>query len=80
MTKKPTTAQDNTPTGLMAKVKEFKSYLELSRTEIRKVTWLTVQETRKTSLVVLVFVVLMAFFLGVVDLGLSRLISFILAA
>ena len=64
----------------MAKVKEFKSYLELSRTEIRKVTWPTVQETRKTSLVVLVFVVLMAFFLGVVDLGLSRLISFILAA
>ena len=35
MTKKPTTAQDNTPTGLMAKVKEFKSYLELSRTEIQ---------------------------------------------
>jgi len=64
----------------MAKVKEFKSYLELSRTEIRKVTWPTVQETRKTSLVVLVFVVLMAFFLGVVDLGLSKLISFILAA
>jgi preprotein translocase, secE subunit len=80
MTKKPTTAQDNTPKGLMAKVKEFKSYLELSRTEIRKVTWPTVQETRKTSLVVLVFVVLMAFFLGVVDLGLSKLISFILAA
>ena len=43
-------------------------------------TWPTVQETRKTSLVVLVFVVLMAFFLGVVDLGLSKLISFILAA
>lgn len=80
MTKKPTTAQDDTPKGLMAKVKEFKSYLELSRTEIRKVTWPTVQETRKTSLVVLVFVVLMAFFLGVVDLGLSKLISFILAA
>lgn len=80
MTKKPTTAQDDTPTSLMAKVKEFKSYLELSRTELRKVTWPTVQETRKTSLVVLVFVVIMAFFLGVVDLGLSRLISFILAA
>ena len=33
-----------------------------------------------TSLVVLAFVVVMAIFLGVVDLGLSKLISFILAA
>jgi preprotein translocase subunit SecE len=44
------------------------------------VTWPTVKETRTTSLVVLAFVVVMAIFLGVVDLGLSKLISFILAA
>ena len=80
MTKKPTTAQDEKSEGLTAKVKDFKDYLELSRTELRKVTWPTAKETRTTSLVVLAFVVVMAIFLGVVDLGLSKLISFILAA
>lgn len=80
MTKKPTTAQDENPEGLVAKAKEFKNYLELSKAEIRKVTWPTAKETRTTSLVVLAFVVVMAIFLGVVDLGLSKLISFILAA
>ena len=36
-------------------------------------TWPTVKETRTTSLVVLAFVVVMAIFLGVVDLGISKL-------
>ncbi len=80
MTKKPTTAQEKDSEGLVAKVMQFKNYLELSRAELRKVTWPTVKETRTTSLVVLAFVVVMAVFLGVVDLGLSKLISFILAA
>lgn len=80
MTKKPTAAQDVESEGLVAKGKRFKTYLELSRAEIRKVTWPTAKETRTTSLVVLGFVVVMAIFLGVVDLGLSKLISFILSA
>ena len=72
MTKKPTTAQEEKSEGIVAKAKAFRNYLELSKTELRKVTWPTVKETRTTSL--------MAIFLGVVDLGLSKLISFILAA
>ena len=82
MTKKPMTAQESekTPTGIFAKVLAFKNYFELSRVELRKVTWPTAKETRTTSLAVLAFVVVMAIFLGVVDLGLSGLISFILAA
>ena len=80
MTKKPTTAQEEKSEGIVAKAKAFRNYLELSKTELRKVTWPTVKETRTTSLVVLAFVVVMAIFLGVVDLGLSKLISFILAA
>ena len=79
MTKKPTTAQEEKSEGIVAKAKAFRNYLELSKTELRKVTWPTVKETRTTSLVVLA-VVVMAIFLGVVDLGLSKLISFILAA
>ena len=78
MTKKPTTAQEEKSEGIVAKAKAFRNYLELSKTELRKVTWPTVKETRTTSL--LAFVVVMAIFLGVVDLGLSKLISFILAA
>ncbi len=81
MTKKPMTAQEQakTPTGFVAKVLAFKNYLELSRVELRKVTWPSAKETRTTSLAVLAFVVVMAIFLGVVDLGLSELISLILA-
>ena len=44
MTKKPTTAQDEKSEGLTAKVKDFKNYLELSRTELRKVTWPTAKD------------------------------------
>ena len=80
MTKKPATAQEQKPGGIVARVMEFKNYLELSRAELRKVTWPTLKETRATSMVVLVFVVVMAIFLGVVDMGLSKLISTILAA
>ena len=82
MTKKPMTAQEQSkaPSGIIAKVLAFKNYLELSRVELRKVTWPSAKETRTTSLAVLAFVVVMAIFLGVVDLGLSKLISFILAA
>ena len=75
MTKKPTTAQEEKSEGIVAKAKAFRNYLELSKTELRKVTWPTVKETRTTSLVVLAFVVVMAIFLGVVDLGLTKIIK-----
>ena len=51
MTKKPTTAQEEKSEGIVAKAKAFRNYLELSKTELRKVTWPTVKETRTTSLV-----------------------------
>lgn len=63
-----------------SKVHEFMAYLELSKLELRKVTWPSLKETRTTSLVVLAFVTVMAIFLGLVDLGLSKLISLILSA
>ncbi len=78
MSKKTSNAQEKQ--GLIAKAGSFKSYLDLSRAELRKVTWPTLKETRVTSLVVLGFVVVMSIFLGLVDLGLSKLIASILAA
>ncbi len=81
MAKKPMTAQEQAkaPVGFIAKITAFRNYLELSRVEFRKVTWPSAKETRTTSLAVLAFVVAMAIFLGLVDLGLSELISLILA-
>ena len=43
MTKKPTTAQEEKSEGIVAKAKAFRNYLELSKTELRKVTWPTVK-------------------------------------
>lgn len=80
MAKKQTSAQEVKSGGLIAKAGEFRDYLELSKAEMRKVTWPTLKETRATSLVVLAFVVVMAVFLGLVDLGLSKLVSLILAS
>ena len=79
MTKKQgTTAEQAEPSGLMQKFHEFVDYLELSRLELRKVTWPSTKETRITSIAVLVFVIIMAVFLGLVDLGLSKLIGLVL--
>ena len=57
----------------------FGNYVEASRLELRKVTWPTLQETKKASLAVLAFVAVMAVLLGLVDLGLSSLIKTVLS-
>ena len=48
------------------------------RVEMKKVTWPSRKETLASTSVVLITVILMAFFLGIVDLGLSRLIKIFL--
>ncbi len=48
------------------------------RVELKKVTWPTRKETIASTSVVLITVFLVAFYLGVVDLGLSRLIKIFL--
>ena len=57
----------------------FANYVEDSKAELRKVTWPTLKETRGATLVVLGFVTVMAIILGIVDLGLSKLIQTILS-
>ena len=46
--------------------------------ELKKVTWPTRKETIASTSVVLITVFLVGFYLGVVDLGLSRLIKIFL--
>ena len=66
----------------MEKIKEFwekaKQFFREVRVELKKVTWPSRKETIASTSVVLITVVLVAFFLGIVDLGLSRLIKIFL--
>ena len=65
--------------SVTGKVEQFKEFLELSKVEIKKVTWPTRKETMVTSVAVVVLVVVMTLFLGVVDFGLSHLIQYVLS-
>ncbi len=66
----------------MDKIKEFlqkaKQFFREVRVELKKVTWPSRKETIASTSVVLITVFLVAFFLGIVDLGLSRLIKIFL--
>lgn len=57
----------------------FVRYVEESKAELHKITWPTLSDTRKATLAVLAFSVLMAILLGLVDLGLSSLVQFVLS-
>lgn len=79
MAKKAAQPSDTKADSASNPVARFTKYVEDSRAELRKVTWPTVKDTRKVTLVVVVIVALMAVVLGVVDLVLSNLITYILA-
>jgi preprotein translocase subunit SecE len=51
--------------------KELWTYVQASRVELRKMVWPTRQETWRTTLVVFVFVMALAVFFWVVDMGLA---------
>ncbi|MCL1986011.1 MAG: preprotein translocase subunit SecE [Betaproteobacteria bacterium] len=79
MTKKVTVASDEKKDGIGSQIARFVAYVEDSRNELRKVSWPTLKETRSATLVVLGFVAVTALLLGIVDLGLSKLVQFILS-
>ena len=66
----------------MEKIKEFwkaaEQFFREVRVELKKVTWPSRKETIASTSVVLITVILVGFFLGIVDLGLSRLIKIFL--
>ncbi len=61
-------------------ITELGQYLKDSKGEMKKVTWPTRKATIGLTWVVLVVVLVISLYLGVVDLGLSKLVKFILAA
>jgi len=68
-------AADRSPSKVQALVK----YFEDSRVELGKVSWATRKEVRATSLAVLALVVVMAIFLGLADVILSKIMESILS-
>jgi len=52
-----------------------RQFLSDAKVELKKVTWPTKKELLSTTAVVIVLVVLIAFFLGIVDLGLVKIIK-----
>ena len=67
------------PTGLVGKVKEFIEFFEESKVEIKKVVWPTRKETITTCVAVLVVSLVIAIYLGIVDLALSKAVEAILS-
>jgi preprotein translocase subunit SecE len=65
--------------GVLGKIEEFKQFFEESKVEIRKVVWPSRKEAVATCIAVVVFTIAMALFLGVVDLGISKIIEAILS-
>lgn len=67
---------------MMEKIKLFwqttKQFFREVRVELKKVTWPSRKETIASTSVVLITVIMVAFFLGIVDLGLSRLVRIFL--
>ena len=61
-----------------SKFEVVKQFLREVKTELKKVTWPTRKDTLSGTAVVLVAVFIIAFFLGIVDSGLSNLIKMLL--
>jgi preprotein translocase subunit SecE len=61
--------------GVIGRVREF---VQEVMVEFRKVTWPTRQELANSTVVVIVVTVVLAFFLGAVDIVLARVVELIL--
>ena len=53
-------------------------FLKEVKVELKKVTWPTRKQTTGTTIVVIIFVFVVAAFLGIFDLGLSKLVQVVL--
>jgi preprotein translocase subunit SecE len=65
--------------GPVGKVKELIEFFEESKVEIKKVVWPTRKETITTCVAVLVVSLVVAVYLGIVDLALSKIVEAILS-
>lgn len=68
-----------TQKGAAGKIRELMTFFEESKVEIKKVVWPSRKETVSTCIAVVVVTLVIALYLGVVDLGLSKLVAVILS-
>jgi len=54
-------------------------FLREAKAELKKVTWPTPKEALASTSVVIVVVIIVSIFLGIVDLGLTRIIRLVLS-
>jgi preprotein translocase subunit SecE len=59
-------------------VKKIIQFLKETKFELKRVTWPTRKEMLAGTMVVLIIVFIVALFLGIIDLGLSKLIKAVL--
>jgi len=55
-----------------------RQFLAEAKVELKKVTWPSRKELLSTTAVVIILVILISFFLGIVDLGLVKIIRSVL--
>ncbi|GAU07555.1 preprotein translocase subunit SecE [Desulfoplanes formicivorans] len=65
--------------GLGERISDLRTFFELSKKELKKVVWPDKKETMSTTGAVMILVVVISLFLGVMDLGLSKIIEAILS-
>jgi preprotein translocase subunit SecE len=58
-------------------VGKYIKFIKEAKEELKKVAWPSKNEAVGTTIVVLIFVVIMSVFLGVVDVVLSKIVEFI---
>lgn len=69
----------DSPQGLARKVQELKEFFEEAKVELKKITWPSRKEAQATSIAVLVLTVVMAVFLGLTDMSLSKIVELLLS-
>lgn len=77
--KQPGKPQVEAKVGLQERVGQLKEYFEESKVELKKVTWPSRKETVSTCIAVIVLTIVMSIYLGVLDLGLSKIVALILS-
>jgi preprotein translocase subunit SecE len=60
-------------------LEKAKQFFREVRVELKKISWPMRKETVASTSVVLIIVLIVALFLGIVDLGLSRMVKIILS-
>ncbi|MBW2598694.1 MAG: preprotein translocase subunit SecE [Deltaproteobacteria bacterium] len=59
-------------------ISRIRHFLREAKVELKKVTWPTPKEALASTSVVIVVVIIVSLFLGIVDLGLTRIIRLVL--